>query len=380
MNKTPEIMEWGSTLSGQMSKGCQQCIKGEKLVVLVNPRCTSKCFYCPLSLERKQGEISYANERPFTKISDLLVEAKNMTARGASMTGGDPLELHSFSQTLVYCQALKSEYTKNFHIHAYTRGKELNEGMLSQITPFLDEIRFHVINLEKDFSAVKLAMMYDIDVGIEVPIIPTRGLKYYKSLIEKFESILPKKNQIYFINLNELEISETNYRKLLSHGLEEHSNNQSAVEGSAKLARDIVEWASQNTSIPVHFCALSTKDNIQLPNRLYRIAINKSLPSDVVIEEGADRGLLIRGVIRANGHDLDRIKEFLVMELEIPAKLIYKDKNKDRILTNAAILEEIHEEIKQEFSQVQIGLAEEYPSYDNLQTTFISFESNKTNL
>ena len=377
MNKTPKKLEWGSILSGQMSKGCQQCIKGEKMVVLVSSKCTSNCFYCPLSLERKQADISYANERPFTKISDMLIEAENMTARGASMTGGDPLELHSFSQTLLYCQALKSKFTNEFHIHAYTRGKELNEEMLLQLSPFLDEIRFHVINLDKDFSTIELATDYDIDVGIEVPIIPTKGLEYYKSLIKKFESIIPKKSQFYFINLNELEISETNYRKLLSHGLKEHNNNQSAVQGSSELAREVVEWASHHSSVPVHYCALSTKDNIQLPNRLFRIALKRKLPSDVIIEEGSDRGLLVRGVIRANGHDLDKIKEFLVMELDIPPKLIYKDKRKDRILTNAAILEEIYEEIKQEFSQVQAGLVEEYPSYDNLQTTFISFESKK---
>ena len=146
------------------------------------------------------------------------------------------------------------------------------------------------------------------------------------------------------------------------------------MQGSADLALEIIEWASQNTSIPVHYCALSTKDNIQLPNRLFRIAMKNKLPSDVVIEEGSDKGLFIRGVIRANGHDLDEIKRFLVMELDVPENLIYKDTGKDRLLTNAAILEELHDEIKQVFPEAQIGLAEEYPSYDNLQTTFISFD------
>ena len=374
MNRTPKKMHWGSTYSGKLPRGCKQCIKGEKMLVWVILNGNSNGFYCPLSNERKQAETAFANERPFKKISTMLIEAKNMNAKGASMTGGDPLELHSFTRTKEFCQTLKEEFTDDFHIHVYTRGKDLNETLLGEIIPFLDEIRFHVINLKKDLPVLQLTMNFDIDVGIEVPVIPTKGFEYYKNLIERFESIIPEKDNFYFINLNELEISETNYRNLISHGLTEDKDNLSAVQGSADLALKIVEWSSQNTSIPVHYCALSTKDNIQLPNRLYRIAKKNKLPSDVLIEEGPDKGLLLRGVIRGKNHDLDEIKQYLVIELDVPADLVHIDVRNNRILTNAAILEEIHEEIKKVFPNIQTGLAEEYPSYDNLQTTFIPFD------
>ncbi|MHA1976078.1 MAG: hypothetical protein ACW98F_09230 [Candidatus Hodarchaeales archaeon] len=373
MSKKPEKTNWGSTFSGPLSRGCRQCISGEKLVVLVSTECSSNCFYCPLSNERKKAKTSFANERPFSNIADLLVEALQMNAKGASMTGGDPLELHSIEKTLSYCKALKEQFSNDFHIHAYTRGKDLDRGLLSRITPFLDEIRFHVINFNKDFPTVQLTTEYEIDVGIEIPVIPTKGINYYKELIHKFESNIPQKDQFYFVNLNELEISETNYRKLLSHKLKVDEINLSAVKDSSNLAIEILQWASQNITIPVHYCALTTKDNVQLPNRLFRLAMNVKLPSDVVVEEGTDRGLLIRGVIRATDYDLEEVKKFLVVENDIPANLVHIDYKNKRLLTNAAILEEISSEIISKFPKVQVGMSEEYPSYDNLQTTFIPF-------
>jgi pyruvate formate-lyase activating enzyme-like uncharacterized protein len=296
-----------------------------------------------------------------------------MEAKGASMTGGDPLELHSFDKTLSYCKALKEQFSNDFHIHAYTRGKDLTKELLEKIIPFLDEIRFHVINFEKDFPKVQLTTGFDIDVGIEIPVIPTKGINYYKQLIREFESILPQKDNFHFINLNELELSETNYRKVLFHNLEVDEVNLSAVKDSSKLANIIVEWASQNTRIPVHYCALATKDNVQLPNRLFRIAMNTKLPSDVVVEEGTDRGLLIRGVIKAADYDLEEVKRYLVLEVDVPANLVHIDYENKRLITNAAILEKISQEIISKFPNAQVGMAEEYPSYDRLQTTFIPF-------
>ncbi|MHA2347021.1 MAG: hypothetical protein ACXACP_09905, partial [Candidatus Hodarchaeales archaeon] len=276
-----------------------------------------------------------------------------------------------------YCKTLKEHFSNNFHIHLYTRGKGLREQELKALIPYLDEIRFHIINIEKDFHAVKIALKFELDVGIEIPVIPSRGINYYKKIITTFEALIPPKNQFYFINLNELEISETNYRKLLNHGLKEDPVNLSAVEGSSSLAVEIVSWANKHSAIPVHFCSLKTKDGIQLPNRLLRIALNNKLPSDVVIETGSDKGLLIRGIIESVDYDLDEIKEFLVLELDVPAEMVYHEKSGKRILTNAAILEELKKDLINAFPGIKLGIAEEYPTYDNLQTTYFSLNTKK---
>jgi len=368
MKKTP----WGSSYTGSLSRGCQQCIAGEKLVVLVTTECSSNCFYCPLSVERKTSPYSFANERPIKNIEDLRTEASNMEARGASMTGGDPLEHHSFLKTLEFCKFLKQTYSESFHIHLYTRGKEIEN--LSILKPYLDEIRFHVLNIQKDLPKIELATQFDLDVGIEVPVVPTKGFSYYCDLISHFTSILPNKNHFYFVNLNELEISETNYRNLLAHGLNYDQNNPSAIEGSAKLGEKVVKWASDSISTPVHYCSLSTKDSVQLPNRIYRIAKNVKLFSDVIIPDGPDKGLLIRGVIQSPSADLTHLRWTLIETLEIQEDLIYIDTEKNRLLTNAALLDELKDEIKILFPDVRLGIVEEYPTYDRLQTTFIPLD------
>ncbi|MFX1507989.1 MAG: radical SAM protein [Promethearchaeota archaeon] len=364
LKKTP----WGSYYSFSLSKGCQQCITGEKLVVLVSTECSSKCFYCPLSLERKASRFSFANERPIRNVNDLIIEASNMEASGASMTGGDPLEHHSYAQTLEFCKLLKQNFPENFHIHLYTRGKEITPKNLLILKPYIDEIRFHVINIQKDLEQVKLALQFDLDVGIEVPVIPTRGFNYYRDLITHFKEIIPENNHFYFINLNELEISETNYRNLISRGLKSDKEKPAAIKGSAKLGEKIVKWASNSVSLPVHFCSLATKDTIQLSNRIYRIAKNVSLPSDVIIHDGPDKGLLIRGEIKSPSMGLDELRWRLIDEFDIPEELIYVDRYKQRLLTNAALLDEMKEEIKEIWPNVKLGIVEEYPTYDNLLT------------
>ncbi len=74
---------------------------------------------------------------------------------------------------------------------------------------------------------------------------------------------------------------------------------------------------------------------------------------------------------------MDKIKEFLVIELDVPAELVYHQKSKKRILTNAAILKELKEELITAFPGVKLGIAEEYPTFDNLRTTYISLNNKK---
>lgn len=370
MKKLKTETPWGSSYTLLLSKGCQQCIRGEKMVVLVSTDCNSKCYYCPLSHERLASPHSYANERPIMDISDLTTEMTLMDAAGASMTGGDPFESHSFPKTLEFCRTLRNNQGKGFHIHLYTRGKEITE--LAQIAPYIDEIRFHVKNINKDLAPVAKALQFTLDVGIEVPVIPIRPIEYYQEIISRFEAILPNKDQFYFVNLNELEISETNYRKLLTKGLQPAQYNPAAVEGSSELGHQIVAWASDNSQIPVHFCALATKDSVQLPNRLLRIAKNVQLPGDVIIEEGPDKGLLLRGVIAApQGHDLIHLRRVLIQRFQIPEEELVLDAQNNRLLTHAAFLDEAKEEFNAVFPQLTLGISEEYPTYDKLQTTFI---------
>ena len=71
-----------------ISKGCEQCAKGGKMVLFVYGYCDQRdCFYCPLGENRKNVTDVYANERQVEHDEDVLEEAHRMDALGTSITG-----------------------------------------------------------------------------------------------------------------------------------------------------------------------------------------------------------------------------------------------------------------------------------------------------
>ncbi len=76
-----------------ISKGCEQCAMGGKMVLFVYGYCDQRdCFYCPLGENRKNVTDVYANERKVESDADVIEEAKRMDALGSSITGGEPQE------------------------------------------------------------------------------------------------------------------------------------------------------------------------------------------------------------------------------------------------------------------------------------------------
>ena len=73
------------------AKGCSLCVKGRKLVLFVTGLCSNNCPYCPISDQKKNKDVVFANELPVKKDSDIIKEAKLCSAKGAGITGGDPL-------------------------------------------------------------------------------------------------------------------------------------------------------------------------------------------------------------------------------------------------------------------------------------------------
>ena len=72
--------------------------------------------------------------------------------------------------------------------------------------------------------------------------------------------------------------------------------------------------------------------------------------------------------------DLDELRWTLIDELEIQEEIIHVDRTRRRLLTNAALLNELKDEVRELCPDVKLGIAEEYPTYDNLQTTFIPLD------
>ncbi|MDY0266356.1 MAG: radical SAM protein [Methanimicrococcus sp.] len=124
-----------------LTNGCLCCRKGAKMVLFVTGVCHKDCFFCPLSEDRKNKDVIFANERAVYSDSDVLDEAHSMSAEGTGITGGEPLL--ETGRVLHYIRLLKEEFGNAHHIHLYTATAP-NEKMIKDLAGAgLDEIRFH---------------------------------------------------------------------------------------------------------------------------------------------------------------------------------------------------------------------------------------------
>lgn len=334
---------------GKLPKGCQMCVKGQKLVLFITGICPRNCWYCPLSEKRKNKEIIFANEWQTNNIQNIIQEAKLCSAKGTGITGGDPLT--KLDKTIKTIKQLKKEFGKKFHIHLYTSLNLINENNLKKLhSAGLDEIRFHPnLENEKEWEKINLAKKFKWDIGIEIPLIPK-----LQNQILKLTNFAEGK--INFLNLNELEISDLNAQQMTEHGYQMKNNLSHAIKGSEELANQILKNC-QNKSYSVHFCTSKLKDKIQMQNRFKRRAKNIKTKYDIITDEG----LLYRGIIYIQNlpphQDTKNLtpkqKTQILTELEKTKTMLQKegldliiDKQKLRLITYPEHIEQFAKELK----------------------------------
>ncbi len=368
MTRPIHSIEGDSLLVGEMPMGCKQCARGSKMVLFVTGLCDAACFYCPLSQDKTDKDVVFADEMPVHNDSDILYESDAMGAEGAGLSGGDPL--CRLERTTHYISLLKEQRGKDFHTHLYTAKSDIDEEALrSLLEAGLDEIRFHT--LDQDWSGIESAIELRMKVGIEVPAIPGEE-KSLRETAKRAEEI-----GVSFLNINELESSETNFQSLVSLGLRLRSMDSASIMGSAELASEIVHWAADELdSLSVHYCSSRFKDAIQMRNRLERRLERTSREFEERVE---DEPLLILGVVRAphgeqlSSDQLDHIGRVLEDRFEVPRHLMNIDIFRMRIEIAAWILSEIATDLKKALpdgNRFEVGVAHEYPSWDRLQTLF----------
>ncbi|MFC1697913.1 radical SAM protein [Nanoarchaeota archaeon] len=343
-----------------LPKGCQLCVKGQKLVLFITGLCPRHCIYCPISDKKYKKDITYANEWPTNDIKEIIKEAELCDAKGAGITGGDPL--CTIDRTIKFIKALKKQFGKKFHIHLYTSLDLITKSTLDKLEKAgLDELRIHPnIDNDKLWDKINLIKGYKFDLGIEIPAIPKKK-RQIKSLIKHFAP------HIKFINLNELEVADNKVNKLLKLGYRTKSKLSYAVKGSEELAKELLKFIEKNhPKLKVHYCTAKLKDKVQMAERIKRRAKNIAQPFDLITDEGT----LYRGAIYAKKQMLPTIVKCLSKTFEIPKKLIVIDENEkqERILIASWILEKISKKIKPCISKncnnIRLAFVEEYPTYD----------------
>jgi pyruvate formate-lyase activating enzyme-like uncharacterized protein len=341
-----------SLLLGRMPKGCQLCTKGAKLVLFVTGVCGRGCYYCPLSERRRGKDVTYANERPVKTERDIIKEAELIDALGTGITGGDPSL--RFDRVISHIRLLKKRFGKNHHIHMYCSANLSVEQLRKLKRAGLDELRFHTWSAKP----VERALEAGIQAGVEIPAIPGTFRRTTKLFRELDRIRCP------FVNINELEFSDTNLGELKARGFKIKSDESMAVKGSEAFARRVLDWAARNTHLNIHYCPSALKDNVQLRNRLRRRAKNVVRPHEVITEDG----LLVKGVIYGPpDNKLAAVRRRLIRSYKIPKELALVDWDKHRL----EVAWQVAEGLAKLEPKLKFGLVEEYPTYDRLETMFV---------
>ncbi|MBE6528034.1 MAG: radical SAM protein [Thermoplasmata archaeon] len=338
-------MECGSACNGHVAVGCEHCMNGSKMVLLVTGQCKWNCYYCPVSLEKKGLDVIYANEAKVSTDEEIIAEAESIDATGTGITGGDPLLV--IDRTIHMIELLKGRFGKEHHIHLYTATID-PEKVARLEAAGLDEIRFHppmsMWDRMEETKLKEIAESSNMDVGIEVPAIPKMEEKLGK-LVEYANSIGVK-----FINLNELEFSESNWDMMASNDFQVKDDISSAVLGSDEAAMAVMK---KNKKANIHFCASAFKDGVQLRKRLIRRAEHICTDYQAVTDDGT----LVRGYVY--GQDLDAVISKL-KELEVPDDMFVRLDSKVEVAP--WILEDIADDIG-----FKCYVSEQYPTADGLE-------------
>ena len=344
-------MPKGSAYVGKLPKGCVACEKGGKLVLLVTGKCARTCCYCPLSSEKRGKDVFFANERRIDHISAAIEEAELMDALGTGITGGDPLL--EIGRTVGSIGLLKERFGSDHHIHLYTSTPDSKRiEMVAEAG--LDEIRFHppmelwkALGRSRFGKAISFSEELGMSVGLELPVIPGKEKDLGAAIAFADE------NELDFVNLNELEFSETNWRPLRKLGFDVKDDVSSGVKGSQQLALKLLRT---DCAVPLHYCSASFKDAVQLRRRIMRRGRNVRKPHEILTHDGT----LVKGVIETS-HPA-ATAAWLMKEFEIPGRLVWSDKEKNRLEIAPWVLEEIAGDIDLPCYEV-----EEYPTADRLE-------------
>ncbi|VVB83311.1 7-carboxy-7-deazaguanine synthase [uncultured archaeon] len=317
------------------AKGCKYCVKGKKLVLFISGICEVNCWYCSLSKKRKDKNLIFANERECKTFDDVAREVRESRATSAGITGGDPLAC--LDRTIKFASQLKKEFGKKFHIHIYLPTKFTAREKLEKLSKCVDEVRFHpefLINkskMKEDIEKIKIAekIFGRKNTGIELPMIPEKKKEILDFIlsIEKF---------ISFVNLNEFELSETNFDIVTK----KYSLNEGGyvVSESLKSGKWILnELTKKKTKLKVHLCTAELKNCSQFANRLKR---HKILPYGKKTKDGTVIYLVVNKKLDLKGTFYDEKKKRTILSEKVARKLIGKEK---------------------------IKRVEEYPTYDRIE-------------
>ena len=276
-------------------------------------------------------------------------------------------------RTLEGIRALKAEFGPSFHLHMYTSIPFRTEWATEFSQAGLDEIRFHLLDLEAEEYRDVIAACSEagIETGVELPCEPDKEAE----LVELLEELRGFK--INFLNLNELEITVGNHDNMELRGFNLSTEITAGAEGSSELAqmlRDRVNSAAngmpdRNDSVErepygfhVKFCTAVYKDAGQLRRRFERRGEATISPHEILTE---DSTLMFGAVYASPDNKSDWIDE--ITEITgLPQRFMLWDSEEGRIELPLVIAESIADEV-----DAPVAMVEVTPTFDRMEVTVV---------
>lgn len=379
MLSLPQVPDLAEAPDLSDTEGCIQCQMGSKLVLFITGNCHWQCDYCPLSETRRDIDWMFANERRCETFDEVIEEARAMRATGAGITGGDPLMAKE--RTLEGISRLKDEFGPDFHLHMYTSIPFRPELARDFADAGLDEIRFHLLNLDSERyrSTISACAQSGILTGVEIPCEPDKEEELF-ALLEDLRTF-----DISFLNVNELEITVGNHENMELRGFNLSTEITAGASGSNELAyamKSRVMAAEQGLLDPsdgitrkpygfhLKFCTAVFKDAGQLRRRFLRRGESTIAPHEVLTEDGT----LIFGAIDADLDTKDGWMDEIVDETGLPRRFLLWDEQNGRIEMPLVIAEDIAGEIEDPVFMVEV-----LPTHERLEVTMVRLNGGEDN-
>lgn len=353
------------------TEGCIQCQQGSKLVLFVTGHCHWQCDYCPLSENRREVDVMFANERPCHDLDEVIEEARAMRATGTGITGGDPLMARE--RSLEAISRLKAEFGPEHHIHMYTSIPFPPRHAAEFAAVGLDEIRFHLLDLElgRYLETMQACSDAGLLTGVELPAEPDKQVEL-AAVVEALRDAA-----VEFLNLNELEITVGNQDGMELRGFNISDELTAGAEGSAELASLLKRRVdAANAGLPdpesgevrtpygyhLKFCTSSYKDAGQLRARFAR----RAQATLRAWEQISDDDTILFGALYTSQSDSIAHMDELRVLLGLAPGWMEWNPTAERIELPLAIAEEFCEEFA-----LPCALIEVHPTHERLEVGLV---------
>lgn len=282
---TRDLNDGRSLHLNKISPACRYCNIGTGATTFIlSLACNRDCYFCTNKNQENYGQQSRS-------VNDVITQFEHFSAaqnsvKSVALTGGEPLLFPK--ECVDFFRHVKS-YDHGIHTRLYSNGDLVEEEMLRQLSPYLDEIRIGIkpdqdghLQLQDTEELLVTLTKHIGQVTIEMPVLP--------GSFEKMRPFLDLCNRIQIFSLNLLEFlfpwhHADRYRAMgykIKHRPYDVIYNYSyagglPVDGSeSEVLRCLVYAKDQGFSVGVHYCSLENKLTSQIYQQNIKIPLSKT--------------------------------------------------------------------------------------------------------